>query len=178
MAFEFTNSKGNAVSMEQNPLDLIALRFQEEPVSWYNSSNKNVKTIAKLHGIAYPKLMELRRSPEFKVVAEEYLSANGEEVNDKNLELAGVLGEKRKVVKHDPRASKHIIWGEIVRETDDEVVIRKYPPIENEFANKSKRELVQMVLEARDDAKIGKYVDSEDAVAHVGHQGSVSEVNE
>jgi len=149
MAFEFTNSNGNQISIDHEPSDLIAYRFADDPLSWYNGSDKEAETISRIHGISYPKLMELRRSPEFKEAVEEYLENNGYEVNEENLEQAGVLGEKRQVVRHDPRASKHVIWGEMVSETEDEVVIRKYPPIENEFSGKSKKDLITEILSLR-----------------------------
>ena len=149
MAFEFTNSNGNLISIDNEPSDLIAYRFADDPLSWYNGSDKDADTISRLNGISYPKLMELRRSPEFKEAVEEYLDNNDYEVNEENAVQAGVLGEKRQVVRHDPRASKHVVWGELVSETDDEVVIRKYPPIENEFSGKTKKDLITEILSLR-----------------------------
>ena len=153
MAFDFTNSNGNMVSIDHEPSDLIAYRFADDPLSWYNGSDKEAETISRIHGISYPKLMELRRSTEFKEAVEEYLENNGYEVNDENFEQAGVLGEKRQVVRHDPRASKHTVWGELVSETEDEIVIRKYPPIENEFGGRSKKDLIKEILSLRSSAE-------------------------
>ena len=149
MAFEFTYEE-KPLSIEEDINELIAMRFGDNPVSWYNSKNKHIQTIVNSTGISYPKIMKMRRSPEFKEAAEDFLTNNGREVDAIMLRQAGVLGEKRQIVRHDPRASKHVIWGELVLETEDEVVIRKYPPLKNEFANKSKKELIAMVIESRE----------------------------
>jgi len=156
MAFEFTKEDGKTSSIEQDPNNLIALRFGDNPMSWYNSKSKSIETVVNTQNVAYPKIMHLRRSPEFKAVAETFLQNNGYELNEANLRQAGVLGEKKKVVRHDPRASKHIIWGEIISESDNEIVIRTYPPLKNEFANRSKKELTEEILTLRDEVKSHK----------------------
>lgn len=172
MAFEFTNSNGNTISVDHEPSDLIAYRFADDPLSWYNGSDKEAETISRVHGISYPKLMELRRSPEFKDAAEEYLENNGYEMNEENLEQAGVLGEKRRVVKHDPRSSKHVIWDEIVSETKDEVVLRIHPPIENEFSGKTKNDLIKEILSLR------SQVSEEEAAAEESEEMGSEEMGE
>ena len=152
MAFDFTNEKGNIVSIEQAPEELIVMRFEDTPVSWYNGANKEANTIQSVTRISYPKLMELRRSPEFKASVEAFLLNNGHSETDKNLEQAGVLGEKRTINRHHPDAKKITVWGNIVEETDTRIVIEKLPVLENEFAGKNKSDLIKMVMAAREAA--------------------------
>lgn len=162
MAFDFTNEKGETESIEEDINEIIALRFSDDPMSWYNSKNKHIVTIVNSRNISYPKVMKMRRSPEFKGAAEAFLLNNGYEVDDIMLKKAGVLGEKRQIVRHDPRASKHVIWGEIVSQTEKEVVIRTYPPLKNEFANLTKRQLQNMYIELREQQEDSEEVAVED----------------
>ena len=152
MAFDFTNEKGNIVNIEQPVEELLLMRFEETPVSWYNGANKEAHTIQSATRISYPKLMELRRSPEFKLAAEAFLINNGYEETNDNLEQAGVLGEKKTISRHHPDAKKIVVWGNIIDETDTRVVIEKLPVLENEFAGKNKSDLIKMVMAAREAA--------------------------
>lgn len=147
--FSYTSESGKSLKIDKDPMELIAMRFQDPPVSWYDGADKEKKTIARMEAISWPRLTNLRRSPEFKLACETFLEKNGHEVTDENIDKAGWLPEKRTNAKRHPDAEKITVWGKIVSETDEEIVVQKLPDLEDEHKGKSRGDLIAQIEEMK-----------------------------
>lgn len=167
--FKYTNESGKPAEINKNPEDLIAMRFQDPPIPWYDGSDKEKETIARKEGISWPRLTGLRRSPEFKNVVETFLEKNGHDVNEDNIIHAGWLDKKRSNAKRHPDSEKFVVWGKLVEETDDRIVIEKLPDVEDEHKGKTRRDLIAEIeamkakMAGGDEAPAEEAAPSEDA---------------
>ena len=149
--FEYHNEENEYTTSEINIEDIFNARLGEgDPLSWYNGSDREADTIIKRLGINHPTLSEIRRSREFKVALENYLTNNGIEINEKTLKTGGVLGEKRTLTKRHPDAEKFTIWGKLLEETDDYIKIQKLKPIANPFTGVARADLIRQILELQE----------------------------
>jgi len=151
MAFRFTNTKGEEQVIALDPNSVIQDRFSDTPLPWYDGKYPDKDTISKKYGVPYPRIQEMRRSPEFKEIALNFLQVRNMETNTQELTKVGVLGEKKSGIRYHPDAEKYVIWGKMIEDTDDRVVIQKLPNIYENFVGKSRAELRDEILEKNEE---------------------------
>jgi len=151
MVFKFTDTKGQKQSAELDPTSIIEDRYCENPLPWYDGRYPEKETIATRYGLAYQKIQDMRRSPEFKEIALNFLQVRNLGTSPEELTKAGVLGEKKAGIRYHPNAEKYVVWGKMIENTEERVVIQKLPNIYEKFVGKSRSDLRDEILEMNEE---------------------------
>lgn len=138
---------------------------------WYINKKKPEKpSIMGDYNLTHQKVVRLRESDQYAEAVAIYIFDNNLDIEPKSL---GVGIERRGSKSHrHPDATKHVVWGQMVSETDDEVVIRKLPdvvPEKDPLKEASKKELMDKVrdlqqeLEERNNDQLESIAEQMDA---------------
>jgi len=147
--FNFTSKSGNSKEIGVDIDTLISAVHDGTP--WYiNRKNPENSSIMTDFDLSYNVVISLRSSAEYLEAVEAYISNNQLDVEPQSLGA----GIKRRGSNHrHPESEKHVIWGKIISDTDDEVIIQKLPDIVKEqdpLKSATKADLIEQVKSLRE----------------------------